>query len=164
MSFARNPSSVEKLISSAQRSVAVANEDLATFIDVSSFEFVKVVVTVVTKGTCTVLTLKGLEDSASNGATAATIKDEAGSDIVKAVTGAELADGKAIEFEFRVHGRKKFFSPQLAATTAACLVAVTIHGYFPRDSSDLEASWPTPASPAPAGRFSTVSAAAATYS
>lgn len=139
-SFSAAPSDFTKLLACGQESISnAAVEDLATFIDISPYEYILVAATCSVVGTSTALTMKFVSSAASAGTSPVTAKDWAGTDLIS--TMATAADGTTIYLQVRTRGLSKFGSPQLQPATAAMGVAYTIWGVGVRDSKELEAGW-----------------------
>jgi len=140
MNFSNDPASFSRLLQCGQESISnAAVEDLATFIDITPYEYILVTATCSVVGTSTALTMKFVSSDASTGTSPATAKDSAGTDLI--ATMATAADGTTIALAVRTRGLKKWGSPQLQPTTAAMGVAYTIWGIRSRDTAELAAGW-----------------------
>jgi hypothetical protein len=142
--YSKNPSSFMRLIACGQESIGSgAAEDLATYLDITPYEYLLCTFTCSVIGTSTALTIKAMNDTVSTGASAVTVKDRDGNDLSTSLpaTSPTLADGNTVAMQVRTRGMKKFFSPQLQATTAAMGVAYQIWGIGVRDTSELAAGW-----------------------
>lgn len=142
MSSSMAPSSFCRLLQCGQESIGTAAEDLATFVDITPYEYVLVTATCSVIGTATGLTLKFVSSAVSAGTTPVTAKDTAATpaDLI-ATIGATVADGDTIGLWVRTRGLQKFGSPQLTAATAAMGVAYSIWGIQPRDTAEIFAGW-----------------------
>ena len=141
MSFAKDPASFGKILGCGQESIGTSAEDLATFLDMSPYEYILVLATCSVIGTSTNLTVKFVHSTASTGSSPVTVKDSAGSDISATIAGAGIADGNTLAFMVRTRGLNKWGSPQFTAASAAMGVAYTIIGLSPRDTSEVASSW-----------------------
>ena len=142
MSSSMAPSSFARLLQCGQESIGTAAEDLATFVDITGYEYVLVTATCSVIGSSTGLTLKFVSSAASSGTSPVTAKDTQGTPVdLIATIGATVADGDTIALWVRTRGLLKFGSPQLTAGGAAMGVAYTIWGIQPRDTSEIFAGW-----------------------
>lgn len=139
-SYSKDPASFARLLACGQESISnAAVEDLATFVDISAYEYILCIATCSVVGTSTALTMKFVSSDAAAGTSPVTAKDPAGTDLIS--TMATAADGTTIMLQVRTRGLKKFGSPQLQPTTAAMGVAYAVIGIGPRDTAELAAGW-----------------------
>jgi len=139
-----SPSSFAKLLASGNELIATAAEDLATFVDMSPFDAILVVVvaaTLAAETTPTAITCKFVHSTASAGTSPVTVKDAAGNDLVQSITETPPAAGKGFSLWIRTRGLNQFGSPQLQATTASVTVCYAIYGIGVRDTSEISAHW-----------------------
>jgi hypothetical protein len=140
MNFSGDPAGAVRLLQCGQESVSnAAAEDLATFVDITPYEWILVLATCSIVGTSTALTVKFVSSDASTGTSPVTAKDAAGTDLI--ATMATAADGTTVGLAVRTRGLKKWGSPQFQPTTAAMGIAYTILGIGPRDTAELAAGW-----------------------
>lgn len=138
--YSNNPSGFMRLLQCGQESIGfAATEDLATFLDLTPYEYILVTATCSVVGSSTSLTMKFVSSDASSGATPVAAKDAAGADLISTMVTA--ADGTTIMLAVRTRGLKKWGSPQLQAATAAMGVAYAIIGIAPRDTAEISAGW-----------------------
>jgi hypothetical protein len=133
------PSDFMKLIAVSQDTVGTTAEDLATFVDITPYEYILVFVGLTGTVTATSLTLKFVHSTASAGSSPATVKDPAGSDL--SATIATPANGTACSMWIRTRGLNKFGSPQISTGGAAADVVCAVYGVHARDSAELDAHW-----------------------
>lgn len=133
------PSDLLKLLAVSQDTVGTAAEDLATFQDITPFDYI--VLSLVLTGTVTAssVTLKFVTSDASNGSSPVTAKDAAGADISAVI--ATPANGTAIQLVIRNRGLKKFGSPQISTGGAACDVTCVMNGFGVRDTKEISSHW-----------------------
>lgn len=140
--YPKSPSSTHKLLASVNTAIGTSAEDLATYVDCTPFEYL--LITLVSAklaaetGTDVTLTVK--QDTASNGATATAVNDNAGA-ALSAALGSSAAAGQGLTMQVRCRGLKQYVSPVLTATGAAVTCAMTIHGVGPRDTAEISAHW-----------------------
>ncbi len=140
MSFSKDPSAFTRLLQCGQEAIGTAAEDLATFVDITPYEYVLVTATCSVIGSSTGLTLKFVSSAASSGTSVVTAKDAAAADLISTI-GATVADGDTIALWVRTRGLLKWGSPQLTAAGAAMGVAYSIWGIGPRDTAEIFAGW-----------------------
>lgn len=143
-SYVSMPSSLGmKLLASSNSAIDASGvNDLATYVDVTPFESVLVVVVSAKLAgeTGTDVTITALQDSASNGATATNVVDRAGNNLSMTIGGSAAA-GRGLSMQIRTRGIKQYFSPALLATGAAVTCSVAVYGISPRDTSETSAHW-----------------------
>lgn len=142
MVFQKDPAAQMRLLQCGQESIGTAAEDLATFVDITPYEYILVTATCSVIGTSTGLTLKFVSSAASSGTSPVTAKDTQATPVdLIATIGATVADGDTIGLWVRTRGLLKWGSPQLTAAGAAMGVAYSIWGMVPRDTGELAAGW-----------------------
>lgn len=145
------PSDLIKLIGSGVETVTsgATGEDLATFLDITPYEYVVVSATVValTGTTPTQLDVKFRTATASNGTTGASLAQLNGSDLTATIVGAEFAVGSSVLLQVRTRGLPQFGSPLFIATAGTSVdVAFTVVGWGLRDTKELGTHWASGAS------------------
>ena len=139
--FVKSPSSFAKLLACGNEPIGTAAEDLATFVDISPYEYVLVTLisAELAAETGTDLTLKFVSSTVSAGTSAVTAKDSAGADLSIVLTAP--AAGTGASMQIRTRGLNKFASPQITATGAAITVCYAIYGIGVRDTGEISAHW-----------------------
>lgn len=146
MSSSQAPSDSMKLIASGVETVTsgATGEDLATFPDITAYDYILVAATIVaiTGVTPTQLDVKFRTASAANGTTGAALAQLNGADIIGTIVGAEFAVGSSILLQVRTRGLKQFGSPLFLATAGTSVdVAFTVIGVGVRDTKELGTHW-----------------------
>lgn len=152
MAYLKAPSDFMRLIATSHDTVGTAAEDLATFVDITPFDSILVVVGLIVTTSVTSVTVKFVHSTASSGSSPVTAKDAAGADLVASVSGAPPPAGTGLTLWIPTRGLAgKFGSPQIATAGAAADVFVAVYGVNPRESAEIEAHW--------SGSFETAGAA-----
>jgi len=133
------PSDCMKLIAVSQDTVGTTAEDLATFVDITGYDYILVFVGLTGSVTATSLTLKFVHSTASAGTSPVTAKDPAGSDLSASI--ATPANGTGCSLWVRTRGLAKFGSPQISTGGAAADVVCAVYGFRVRDSAEVDTHW-----------------------
>lgn len=143
-SYAGMPSSLGmKLLASSNSAIdASGANDLATYVDVTPFESILVLVisAKLAGETGADVTITALHDTASNGASATAVNDRDGNPL-SMVMGGSAAAGRGMSMQIRTRGLKQYFSPALLASGAAVTCSVAVYGIGPRDTSETSGHW-----------------------
>lgn len=145
------PSDIIKLIGSGVETVTsgATGEDLATFLDITPYDYVLVAATIVaiTGTTPTQLDVKFRTATATNGTSGAALATLNGSDVIATIVGAEFAVGSSVLLQVRTRGLKQYGSPLFIATAGTSVdVAFTMVGWGLRDTKELGTHWAAGAS------------------
>lgn len=137
--YSSNPSGMMRLLAASFSTAGTAAEDLATFVDMTPYEWILVTMTLTDVTSVTSATLKFVSSTASAGTSPVTAKDPAGTDIL-ATIGAP-AVGDTVALAVRTRGLLQFGSPSITTGGAGAPMVVTVYGVSARDTAELAAGW-----------------------
>lgn len=132
------PSDLMRLLATSADNIGTSAEDLATFFDMTPYDYILVFVGLTGTVTATSVTVKFVHSAASAGSSPVTVKDTAGNDLVATI--ATPANGTGISLWVRTRGLNKFGSPQIVGQAAGDVV-VACYGLRVRDTAEIDAHW-----------------------
>ena len=149
MSYSKNPSALGMKLLACGRSAidTSATNDLATYVDISPYEEVLLVLVsaklgseAITPETGTDLTMIALHGTASDGTGATAIKDRDNNNLSLALGGSAAA-GRGTSMQIRTHGLKQFLSPAIIATGSTVTACYAVYGIGVRDTNETASHW-----------------------
>ena len=147
-SYSAMPSSLGcRLLACSRTAISASVLDLATYVDVTGFEAVLVVLISAKLGaeaivpeTGTNVVMTALHSDASSGSGAVNLSDRSGANYSVGIGGSAAA-GRACSMQLRTRGMKQFFSPGLQTTGNTVTVCCAIYGIGSRDTAEATAHW-----------------------